>query len=80
MAGPGPAIGGEIDEKPVITQHSINVDGKTLHYTATAAQMPLKDASGQIIGMVALMRDVTRRFEEIRALKRKLADAAKSAR
>ena len=47
MAGPGPAIGGEIDETPVVTHHSINVDGKTLNYTATVAQMPLKNASGE---------------------------------
>ncbi len=47
VAGPGPAIGGEVDEKPVVTQHSVNVGGKTLHYTATVAQMPLKDASGE---------------------------------
>ena len=46
MAGPGPAIGGEIDETPVVTHHSINLDGKTLNYTATVAQMPLKNASG----------------------------------
>jgi len=31
----------------VVTHHSINVDGKTLNYTATVAQMPLKDASGK---------------------------------
>ncbi len=47
MAGPGPAIGGEIDETPVVTKHSITVDGKTINYTATVAQMPLKDASGE---------------------------------
>jgi PAS domain S-box-containing protein len=35
--------------------------------------VPLKDASGHMEGMVALMRDVTRRFEELRALKRELA-------
>src|SRR5215472_13497753 len=46
VAGPGPAIGGEVDEKPVVTEHSINVDGKALRYTATVAQMPLKNASG----------------------------------
>ncbi len=45
--GPGPAIGGEIDETPVVTKHSINVGGKTLNYTATVAQMPLKDAAGE---------------------------------
>ena len=47
FAGPGPAVGGEVDEKPVVTQHSITVGGKTLNYTATVAQMPLKDASGE---------------------------------
>jgi len=47
IAGPGPAIGGDIDETPVVTHHSINVGGKTINYTATAAQMPLKNASGE---------------------------------
>jgi carboxypeptidase C (cathepsin A) len=47
VAGPGPAIGGEVDETPVVTKHSITVQGKTLNYTATVAQMPLKDASGE---------------------------------
>jgi carboxypeptidase C (cathepsin A) len=40
-------VGGEIDEKPVITQHSVSLDGKKLDYTATVGQMPLKDASGE---------------------------------
>src|SRR5580700_11819007 len=47
ISGPGPAIGGEIDETPVVTHHSINVDGKAINYTATVAQMPLKSASGE---------------------------------
>ena len=47
VAGPGPAIGGEIDETPVVTHHSVTVQGKTINYTATVAQMPLKDASGE---------------------------------
>src|SRR3954447_8094586 len=47
VAGPGPAIGGEIDESPVVTHHSVTVQGKTINYTATVAQMPLKDASGE---------------------------------
>src|SRR5437588_8174333 len=47
VAGPGPAVGGTIDETPVVTKHSIQLNGKTLNYTATAAQMPLKDASGE---------------------------------
>ena len=47
IAGPGPAVGGEVDETPVVTHHSVNVDGRTLNYTATAAQMPLKNPSGE---------------------------------
>ena len=38
--------------------------------------VPLKDAQGRIAGIAAVMRDVTKRFEEIRALKQKLAAAA----
>ena len=47
VPGPGPAIGGEVDETPVVTHHSVTVQGKTINYTATVAQMPLKDASGE---------------------------------
>ncbi|HEX4749755.1 MAG TPA: peptidase S10 [Bryobacteraceae bacterium] len=47
VAGPGPAVGGEIDETPVVTHHSITVRGKTLNYTATVAQMPLKNPEGE---------------------------------
>src|SRR3954453_16944745 len=47
VPGPGPAIGGDIDETPVVTHHSISVNGKTINYTATAAQMPLKNTSGE---------------------------------
>ena len=35
-----------MDEKPIVTHHEIEVGGKTIKYTATVAQMPLKDASG----------------------------------
>jgi PAS domain S-box-containing protein len=35
----------------------------------------LTDETGQTIGLAAVMRDVTQRFEEIRTLRRKLADA-----
>lgn len=35
---------------------------------------PLKDVNGTIAGMVATMRDVTRRFEETKALKKRIAE------
>jgi PAS domain S-box-containing protein len=37
--------------------------------------VPLKDEQGQMHGLAAVMRDVTSRFEEIRGLKQKLAEA-----
>ncbi len=36
-----------MDETPVVTHHSITVRGKTLNYTATVAQMPLKNPEGE---------------------------------
>jgi carboxypeptidase C (cathepsin A) len=36
-----------VDETPVVTHHTITLDGKELKYTATIAQMPLKTASGE---------------------------------
>src|SRR5262245_10209127 len=47
VPGPGPAVGGDVDETPSVTKHSIQFNGKTLNYTATTGQMPLKDASGE---------------------------------
>ncbi len=37
--------------------------------------VPLKDEQGQMQGLATVMRDVTSRFEEIRGLKKKLAEA-----
>jgi hypothetical protein len=38
--------------------------------------MPLRDASSVIIAIVAIMRDVTKRFEEIRQLKQRLSESS----
>jgi PAS domain S-box-containing protein len=40
----------------------------------------LRDGAGELTGLAAIMRDVTKRFEETRALKQKLAEAAKLSR
>jgi len=37
--------------------------------------VPVRDVNGQLFGLVAVLRDVTRRFEEIRSLKRAIASA-----
>jgi PAS domain S-box-containing protein len=39
--------------------------------------VPLRNETGELVGLIAIIRDVTRRFEEIRALKQKLEAAAK---
>lgn len=41
--------------------------------------VPLRDEAGSMVGMAAILRDVTTRFEEMRALKRKLAEASRPA-
>jgi len=37
--------------------------------------IPLRDQAGELIGLAAILRDVTKRFEELRSLKRKLAES-----
>ena len=41
--------------------------------------VPLRNGTGELTGLAAILRDVTKRFEELRALKQKLADATKAA-
>jgi PAS domain S-box-containing protein len=41
--------------------------------------MPLRDGNGTLTGVAAIMRDVTKRFEEMRALKKQLAEATDAA-
>jgi PAS domain S-box-containing protein len=36
--------------------------------------LPFADDAGQMIGVAAILRDVTRRFEEMRALRRQIAE------
>jgi PAS domain S-box-containing protein len=45
-------------------------DGSTISVEFTIT--PIKDESGKLIGMAAVMRDVTKQFQEMRALKRRL--------
>jgi PAS domain S-box-containing protein len=52
---------------------SMRKDGRRISVEFTI--VPLKDKSGHISGMAAVMRDVTQRFEELKALRQKLADA-----
>jgi len=58
----------------VLSVPAIRKNGATVSVEFTV--VPLQK-NGQTIGMAAIMRDVTRRFDEMRALKRKLAQLEK---
>jgi len=64
---------GEGDVLSIPAQHK---GGATISIEFTV--LPLRDSSGAIIAIVAVMRDVTKRFEEIRQLKRRLAESSAS--
>lgn len=53
---------------------SLRKDGTRISIEFTI--VPLKDPSGGMIGMAAILRDVTSRFEELRALRRRVAETA----
>jgi PAS domain S-box-containing protein len=59
-------------ESDLLSVPALRKDGSTISVEFTIT--PLTDAAGQITGMAAVMRDVTKQFQEIRALKRKLAE------
>lgn len=59
----------------VLAVPALRKDGATISVEFTV--VALKDEKSQMAGMVAMLRDVTKRFEEMRTLKRKLADATK---
>ena len=63
-------------EGDLLSVPALRADGATISVEFTIA--PLKSPAGQMIGIVAIMRDVTARFEEMRALRRKLAGAGRS--
>ena len=49
-------------------------DGKRISIEFTIR--PFADASGRMVGVAAVMRDVTTRFEELRTLRRQIASGA----
>jgi PAS domain S-box-containing protein len=60
----------------VLAVPGVRKDGTAISIEFTIAA--LKDSAGLLTGMVAVIRDVTAKFEEVRALRRKLADASKA--
>jgi PAS domain S-box-containing protein len=61
-------------EGDVLSVPSIHRDGSRVSLEFTI--LPLKDEHGPIAGMAAVMRDVTRRYEELKSLRQKLAAAS----
>jgi PAS domain S-box-containing protein len=61
-------------EGDVLSVPAVHKDGSTISIEFTT--LPLRDSSGGIIAIVAIMRDVTKRFEEIRRLKQRLAESS----
>ena len=61
-------------EGDLLSVPGLRKDGRRISLEFTI--VPLTEAAGRIDGVVAVMRDVTKRFEEMRALKKKLAAAA----
>ena len=62
----------------VLAVPGVTKDGATISLEFTI--VPLHDLSGRLSGLAAIMSDVTRRFEEMRTLRHKLADMTKAAR
>lgn len=55
-------------EDQVLAVPALRKDGSRVSIEFTI--VPLRDRAGQLEGLVAIMRDVTRRFEEMQALRR----------
>jgi PAS domain S-box-containing protein len=60
----------------VLAVPGIRKDGARISVEFTI--VPLRDGTGELAGLAAIMRDVTKRFEKMRALKQKLAEATKA--
>ena len=60
----------------VLAVPAMRNDGTMISVEFTIAA--IMDDQGQMSGMAAIIRDATRRFEETKALKQKLADATKA--
>lgn len=65
-------------EGDVLSVPALHKNGTTISIEFTI--LPLQESSGAIIAIVAIMRDVTKRFEEVRRLKRQLAESSAAQR
>jgi PAS domain S-box-containing protein len=58
-------------EGEILAVPALKKDGRRISVEFTI--LPVRDAKGAILGIAAFLRDVTRRFEELRALRREVA-------
>lgn len=63
------------DQGDVLAVPGAAKDGRQISLEFTI--VPLRHGSRELIGLAAVMRDVTKQFEETRALKRKVAEMTK---
>jgi PAS domain S-box-containing protein len=61
-------------EGDLLSVPGLHKDGRRVSLEFTI--IPLRDAAGRLEGIASVMRDVTSRFEEIRALRLQVANAA----
>ncbi len=61
-------------EGDVLSVPAMHKNGGTISIEFTI--LPLRESSGEIIAIVAIVRDVTKRFAEIRELRKRLADSS----
>lgn len=64
-------------EGDILAVPAIRKDGSRISVEFTIA--PMYDAGGKMTGMASILRDVTKRFEELRALKKMLAKKGSTA-
>jgi PAS domain S-box-containing protein len=64
------------DDGDVLAVPAVRKDGRQVSIEFTVVL--LRDGRGELVGIAALLRDVTKRFEETRTLKRQLAAAARN--
>jgi PAS domain S-box-containing protein len=62
-------------EGDLLSVPGLRKDGQTISLEFTI--VPLRGPGGDLVGMAAILRDVTRRFEELRALRRQVGSSRK---
>jgi len=62
-------------EGDLLSVPAVRKDGTTISVEFTI--VPLKTETAGMSGMIAIIRDVTQRFEEMRRLRQRLAEATK---